>query len=92
MSDFDDLKRELDAATPAPDAARKAENIALAMENFDDLQFSSQGNADEARLTSERPENGLIRGVRKMIANFSTRGILSATGTTCGNLVGFTRS
>lgn len=79
MSDFDDLKRTLDAATPKADDTRKAENLARAMENFDDLQFSSQGNADDTRLTSERPENGLIRGVRKMIANFSTRGILTAS-------------
>ncbi|MGH1411870.1 MAG: vWA domain-containing protein [Pelagimonas sp.] len=79
MSEFDDLKRALDAATPDPDGARKAENLARAMENFDDLQFSRQGTADDARLTSEDPKTGLFRGVRKMMASFSTKGILTAS-------------
>ncbi|WP_299938055.1 VWA domain-containing protein [uncultured Pelagimonas sp.] len=79
MSEFDDLKRALDAATPDPDATRKAENFSLALENFDDLQFSRQGKADDARLTSEDPKTGLFRGVRNMIAHFSTKGILTAS-------------
>ncbi|WP_299929229.1 VWA domain-containing protein [uncultured Pelagimonas sp.] len=79
MSEFDDLKRALDAAKPDPDATRKAENFSLALENFDDLQFSRQGKADDARLTSEDPKTGLLRGVRDMIVNFSTKGILTAT-------------
>ncbi|PYG29482.1 vWA domain-containing protein [Pelagimonas varians] len=79
MSEFDDLKRALDAAAPAPDAARKQDNFALAMENFDDLQFSRQGNANGARPTSEHPKTGLLRGVRNMIAHFSTKGLLTAS-------------
>lgn len=79
MSDFDDLKRALEDATPPPDAARKQENLARALEHFDDLQFSRQGNATGARLTSEHPKTGLLRGVRNMIAHFSTKGLLTAS-------------
>ena len=67
MSEFDDLKAALGAATPDPDAARRAEHIALAMRNFDDLQQSSQGLAAQARLTSEPPQKGGIRGVFVML-------------------------
>ncbi|KUF10622.1 vWA domain-containing protein [Pseudoponticoccus marisrubri] len=76
MSDeFDDLKRAWDDATPAPDPARRAEALALAMKNFDRLQETEE----TARQTSEAPKTGPFRGVRQMIAQFSTRGILTAT-------------
>lgn len=75
FDDLDDLKSALRAATPAPDASKRAADIALAKKNFADLQ----GSADQLRPTSERPQNGLIRGVRTMIANLSTRGALTAT-------------
>ncbi|MEM7596847.1 MAG: VWA domain-containing protein [Pseudomonadota bacterium] len=76
MSDeFDDLKKAMDAAMPAPDAARKAENFAIAQKNFETLQ----GSLDEARLTSDRPKKGFIRGVREMLNAMSTRGALTAS-------------
>ncbi|MDF1668290.1 MAG: von Willebrand factor type A domain-containing protein [Roseovarius sp.] len=73
--DLDDLKSAFQAATPAPDAAKKAANIALAKKTHADLQ----GSVDDTRLTSERPQSGLFRGVKTMIANLSTRGALTAT-------------
>ena len=77
MSDeFDDLKRAMDAATPAPNAARKAANLALAEENFARLQ----GTRDATRLT---PKRGIwIRaadGVTNMLNALTTRGGLTAT-------------
>lgn len=72
--DLDDLKQALDAATPPPDADRRTAALAMAMKNFDALQESGAG----ARLTSDRPGWGLIRGVKQMFAN-TTRGMLTAT-------------
>ena len=78
MSD-DDLKRLADAlkaAPPAPDAARKAEDTALAMKNFDRLQESRAG----LRPTPETHPNGAFRnGVAKMMHALSSRGALAAT-------------
>lgn len=73
--DLDDLKRALDAATPAPDPARRAEVLARAMENFD----AAQGKAAQARLTSERPSRGVFNGVKTMFATMTSRGALAAT-------------
>ena len=76
MSDeFDDLKNAMNRATPAPDAARKAANLAMAQKNFENLQ----GSADEARLTSDRPKTGFFRGVRTMLNAMTTRGALTAS-------------
>ncbi|WP_136442017.1 vWA domain-containing protein [Pacificoceanicola onchidii] len=76
MSEFDDLKRALDDATPEPDAARRAENLALAMKNFDSLQ----GKTTEARPTPEDPENRGFRGVIAMLTKtLSSRGVLTAS-------------
>lgn len=72
--DLDDLKRALDAATPAPDADKRADALAMAMKNFDALQESHAG----ARLTSDRPGWGFFGGVKQMFAN-TTRGMLTAT-------------
>jgi Ca-activated chloride channel family protein len=83
MSEFDDLKAALDAATPDPDAARRAEHIALAMQNFDDLQKSSQGMAAQARLTSEPPQKGGIRGVFVMLR----RGLSRQAGLRIGSVL-----
>ena len=74
--DLDDLKRALDAATPAPDADKRDAAIALAKKNFDDLQETGAS----ARPTSDRPGWGLFRGVKNMFAN-TTRGMLTATTT-----------
>ncbi|WP_317056617.1 vWA domain-containing protein [Roseovarius rhodophyticola] len=73
--DLDDLKAAMRAAMPTPDAARKADDIALAQKNFTALQESR----DAARQTSERPKPGLIRGVMNMIMRMNTRGALTAT-------------
>lgn len=73
--ELDDLKAALHAATPTPDADRKAENIALAQKNFADLQGSRVG----ARPTPDRPGSGLWRGVSAMITALSSRGGLVAT-------------
>ncbi|MEQ8896609.1 MAG: VWA domain-containing protein [Roseovarius sp.] len=74
--DLDDLKQAMQAATPAPDAGRKAANFMTAQENFDRLQESRAG----ARLTSDRPGRGWFRGVARMITTtLSSRGLMSAT-------------
>ncbi|GHF34494.1 vWA domain-containing protein [Seohaeicola zhoushanensis] len=73
--DLDDLKAAMKAATPAPDAAKKAAHLALAQKNFADLQ----GSRDEARLTSDRPGWGIWTGARQMLNFMTTRGGLTAT-------------
>ncbi|MFK7939385.1 MAG: von Willebrand factor type A domain-containing protein [Roseovarius sp.] len=75
FDDLDDLKSTLRAATPAPDASKRATNIALAKKNFADLQ----GSSDQPRPISDRPQTGFLRGVRTMITSLSTRGALTAT-------------
>ena len=74
MSDeFDRLKDALKAAPPAPDAARRAENIAAALKNFD----AHQENANAPRPTSDRPQGaGLMTGVFKMFNKLSTNAAL----------------
>ncbi|WP_306111811.1 MULTISPECIES: vWA domain-containing protein [Roseovarius] len=73
--DLDDLKAMMQAATPKPDAEKKAADIALARKNFADLQEARDG----ARQTSDRPKAGLFRGVTDMLMRMSTRGALTAT-------------
>ena len=73
--DLDKLKAAMRVATPAPDTARKAADLALAQKNFADLQ----GSRDEPRPMSDRPVGGLWTGVRKMFATMTTRGGLVAT-------------
>ncbi|WP_422031804.1 vWA domain-containing protein [Roseovarius sp.] len=74
--DLDDLKQAMQAATPAPEAGRKAANFTIAQENFDRLQESRAG----VRLTSDRPGRGWFRGVARMITTtLSSRGMMSAT-------------
>ena len=79
MSDDDDLKLVSDGlkqAPPAPDAGAKAENIALAMKNFDALQ----GSRAEPRPTSEATPDGWFRtGVAKMLKALSPRGAIAAS-------------
>ena len=77
--DLDDLKRLLEQATPAPDAAKKAANLALARQNFARLHGTAQETAAQARPTSERPTSGLFRGVKTMLDRLGTRGALAAT-------------
>ena len=73
--EFDDLKQAMKAATPAPDAARKAAHLAMAQKKFESIQ----GSADAARPTSSRPKTGIFRGVREMLSTLSTRGALTAS-------------
>jgi Ca-activated chloride channel family protein len=73
--DLDDLKAAMDTATPPPDAAKKAAHLALARQNFDQLQGSRPGT----RPTSDRPARGLFGGVAKMFSTLSSRGAMTAT-------------
>jgi Ca-activated chloride channel family protein len=78
MRDDDDLKdlsAALRAATPAPDAERKAATIALAKKNFADLQESGAG----ARPNSDHPKVGWVRGVREMLNSLNPRAALTAS-------------
>jgi Ca-activated chloride channel family protein len=83
--DLDDLKSLLDAATPRPDAARRAEDLALAQRNFDALQ----GSRDEARPTAVTGPKGLWTGVKTMMNAITSKGRLTATTAlaACGVLV-----
>ena len=74
-SDLDFLKAEMDAATPAPDAARRAENLAAAMENFD----RAQGSVPEPRQTQDRPNTGFLAGVWTMLTTRSAAALLGST-------------
>ena len=74
--ELDDLKAAFDAATPAPDEARKRENIAQAEKTFADLQGSAKG----ARPTQQKgPMGRLLDGVGTMINVLTTRAGLTAT-------------
>ncbi|WP_300069831.1 VWA domain-containing protein [uncultured Ruegeria sp.] len=74
--EFDDLKALMDAATPAPDARRRAENLELAQENF----MRAQGSRAGMRPTVKR---GLMvrmtEGAKSMLNTLSHRGVLTAT-------------
>ncbi len=73
--DLDMLKAALRKA-PAPDAGKKAADIALAMKNFDDLQ----GTANPARPNQDRPAGGgFLNGVRFMLNSLTSRPALAAT-------------
>lgn len=73
--DLDDLKSALNAATPKPDAGKKAVHLALARKNF----AEHQERGADARPTSDRPKTGFIRGVAKMITALNPRSALTAT-------------
>jgi len=73
--DFNDLKRAMGAATPAPDTARRAANLLQARANFD----RAQGSLQAARPTSAPPTNrGVLAGVFEMLLTRTT-GALTAT-------------
>ena len=71
--DLDDLKSIM--TTPAPDAARKAANLAAAQEIFD----RSQGSAHDARPTSVTGPMALWTGVKGMLNTLTSKGGLTAT-------------
>ena len=73
--DLDKLKAAMRAATPAPDDANKAANLALARKNFDRIQ----GSADALRQTPDRPKSGLARELRMMLNVLSNRVALATT-------------
>ncbi|EAR51426.1 Putative membrane protein with von Willebrand (VWA) domain [Oceanicola granulosus HTCC2516] len=83
--ELDELKAAMDAATPRPDPDRRAETLRLASEYYDRLQESP----DAARPTPATARNGLLTGVRAMLATLSTRGGLAATTAlvACGLLI-----
>jgi Ca-activated chloride channel homolog len=75
--DLADLKAALQQATPDPDPARRAANLALAQKNFEKIQ----GSAEAPRPTSDRHRRfgWLISGGFKMFQSLTTRGGLAAT-------------
>jgi Ca-activated chloride channel homolog len=83
--DFDDLKAALKAA-PAPDAGAKARAMALAMENFDRLQ----GSTDAARSSEDRPDAVPLNGVRRMLKFLTSRPALAISTSAAALLIGVT--
>ena len=77
--DLTHLKDAMRAATPKP--SKKDADLALAMKNFDDLQTSRQGSANDARLTTDHPTitSRFTSGVIHMFHSLTTRGALAAT-------------
>ena len=75
MTDFDDLKAMMDDATPRPDAARRAENLALAQKNFNDLQ----GSRTAPRPTPVTGPKGLLTGVKTMLNMMTSKAALGTT-------------
>ncbi len=74
--DFKKIRAAMDAATPNVDPAKRAADIAAAMENFD----AGQETVAQPRLTPERPIGvRMIEGVRKMFASWTVRGGLVGT-------------
>lgn len=74
-NNLNDLKAAMQTATPLADATRRTENFRLAQKNFANLQESR----DPARLTSEPPKQGVIKGVRHMLHTLSGKGGLTVT-------------
>lgn len=70
--DLDDLKSLMNDATPAPNAQRRAENIALAQKNFKNLQ----GSRIAARPTFRKQ---IWTGAKTMLNTLTSRGGLTAT-------------
>ncbi len=74
--ELDDLKAAMTAATPAPDAAAKRENITLAQKNFASLQ----GSRIEPRQTIQTgPLGRILNGARTMLHSLTTRPALAAS-------------
>lgn len=73
--EFKALKDVMAGVEPGPDTDRRAENIALAQKNFDDLQ----GLPTQPRPNPERHQLGWLKGVVTMFNTLTTRGGLAAT-------------
>jgi len=74
---LDELKRAMDRATPIPDPARRAANLARAEEIFE----RAQGLAAAPRPTHDRSTGwaGLRNGAGRMFAALAARPALAAT-------------
>lgn len=82
--DLDDLRRAL-ATPPAPDPAARARALAMAMENFDRLQ----GSTDPARSSEDRPLQAVpLNGVRRMLKSLTSRPALAATTSIAALVIG----
>ncbi len=77
--DLTHLKDAMRAATPEP--SQKDADLALAMKNFDDMQNSRQGSANDARHTSDHATitSRFTSGVIHMFHSLTTRSALAAT-------------
>ena len=81
--DLDDLRKMLKAA-PALNADSKARAMALALENFDRLQ----GSTDPARSSEDRLEAAPQNGVRRMLTFLTSRPALAMTTSAAALLIG----
>ena len=82
--EFDALKAALQAS-PAPDPQARAAALALAMENFD----RRQGSTDPQRLSQDRPHQaGFLNGVRRMLKTLNARPYLAATTSVAALCIG----
>lgn len=81
--DLDDLRAALKAA-PAPDGEAKALAMALAMENFDRLQ----GSTEPLRSSEDRPRAAPLNGVRRMFHYLTSRPALAATTSVAALIIG----
>jgi Ca-activated chloride channel family protein len=73
--DLNDMKSMMDAATPRPDPVRRAENLALAQENFEKIQ----GSRAAPRPTPVTGPSALWTGVKTLLDTMTTKGGLTAT-------------
>ncbi|PRY78095.1 Ca-activated chloride channel family protein [Yoonia maritima] len=73
--DLDDLKSMMNMATPRADETRRAENLALARKNFDDLQ----GSREQPRPTPVTGRNALWTGVTTMLNALTSKAALGTT-------------
>ena len=82
--DLNDLKQALQATTPTPEAARKAEHLMLAEKNFERLQETTKPH----RHTFRQSDDGHFKGVKKMMSMLSNRMALgTATALACAGLI-----
>lgn len=81
--DLDDLRSALKAA-PAPDGEAKARAMALAMENFDRLQ----GSTEAPRSSEDRKGAAPLNGVRRMLNYLTSRPALAMTTSAAALLIG----
>jgi Ca-activated chloride channel family protein len=81
--DLGNLRRALKAAPP-PAVDARARAMALAMENFDTLQ----GSTDPARSSEDRPRAAPQNGVRRMLSYLTSRPALALTTSAAALMIG----